>query len=157
MSLTHSMRTTIQGMSFRGLLQLAAKSLHNREFLSWLMDRFDLEDMTIQIETKQIRVTEHSVKCVFDLPSQWEDTPMVTDDTGKKIRRDVAARLFHNRPSPKDTKINPNRAAEMIDLYNTTGWPNLNEDLCIRFFFMVLNNNFLTPNTNCYTRPVDAL
>jgi hypothetical protein len=48
------------------------------------MDRFDLEDMIIQIETKQIRVTEHSVKCVFDLPSQWEYTPMVTDDTGKK-------------------------------------------------------------------------
>jgi hypothetical protein len=75
----------------------------------------------------------------------------------KKIRRDVAARLFPNQPSPKDMKINPNRAAEMIDLYNTTGWPNLNEDLCIRFFFMVLNNNFLTPNTNCYTRPVDAV
>jgi hypothetical protein len=45
----------------------------------------------------------------------------------------------------------------MIDRFNNTGWPNLDEDLCIRIFFMVLNSNFLTPNTYCYIRPVDAL
>jgi hypothetical protein len=33
-------------------LQLAAKSLDNKEFLSWLLDRFDPEDMTIQIGAK---------------------------------------------------------------------------------------------------------
>jgi hypothetical protein len=91
---------------------------------------------------------------VFDLPSQEGDPPMVTDDTGKTILRDMEARLFPDHPSPKDIKINPNRAAEMIDLYNNT---NLDEELCIRIFFMVLNNNFLTPNTYCYIRPVDSL
>jgi hypothetical protein len=45
----------------------------------------------------------------------------------------------------------------MTDKFNNTGWPNLDEDLCIRIFFMALNNNFLTPNTYCYIRPIDAL
>jgi hypothetical protein len=97
------------------------------------------------------------VKCVLGLPCKGGDPPIIIDDTGKKILRDVVARIFHDQPSPKDTKINPNRAAEMIDMFNKTGWPNLDEDLCIRIFFMVLNNNFLTPNTYCYIRPIDAL
>jgi hypothetical protein len=33
----------------------------------------------------------------------------------------------------------------------------MDEQLYIRIFFMVLNNNFFTPNTYCYIRPVDAL
>jgi hypothetical protein len=85
------------------------------------------------------------------------DPPMLTDDAGKKILRDLAARLFPNQPSPKDIKINPTRAVEMIDMYNNTRWPNLNEEFCIRTFFMVLNTNFLTPNTYCYIRPIDTL
>jgi hypothetical protein len=99
--LTPSMRTTIQEMGFGWILWLAAKSLDNREFLSWLMDRFDLEDMIIQIGAKQIRVTKYSVRCVFGLPSERGDHPMITDDAWKKILRDVAARLFHDQPSPK--------------------------------------------------------
>jgi hypothetical protein len=82
---------------------------------------------------------------------------MMTDDAGKKILMNVASHLFHDQPSPKDMKINPNRAAEMIDMFSKIEWPNLDEDVCIRIFFMVLNNNFLTPNTYYYIRPVDTL
>jgi hypothetical protein len=122
-----------------------------------LLDRFDLEEMAIQIGAKQIHVMEHSVKCVLGLPSEGGDPPMMTDDAGKKILMNVVARLFLGQSSPKDIKINPNRAAEMIDKFNKIGWPNLDEDVCIRIFFTVLNNNFLTANTYCYIRPVDAL
>jgi hypothetical protein len=97
------------------------------------------------------------VKCVLGLPSEGVDPPMMSDDAGKKILTDVVAHLFPDQPSPKDIKINPNRAVEMIDMFNKTRWPNLDEDVCIRIFFMVLNNNFLTPNTYCYIRPVDTL
>jgi hypothetical protein len=97
------------------------------------------------------------VKCVLGLPSEGVDPPMMSDDVGKKILTDVVAHLFPDQPSPKDIKINPNRAVEMIDMFNKTRWPNLDEDVCIRIFFMVLNNNFLTPNTYCYIRPVDTL
>jgi hypothetical protein len=131
--------------------------LDNRDFLSWLLDRFDPEETTIQIGTQQIRVIKHSVKCVLGLPSEGGDPPMMTDDAGKKILMDIATRLFPGQPSPKDIKINPNRAAKMIDMFCKTGWPNLGEDVCIGIFFMVLNNNFLTPNTYCYIRSVEAL
>jgi hypothetical protein len=38
--------------------------------MNWLMDKFDLENMSIGVgEGKQILVTEHSVKCIFELLS----------------------------------------------------------------------------------------
>jgi hypothetical protein len=61
------------------------------------------------------------VKCVLGLPSKGGDPPMMTDDAGKKILTDVATRLFHDQPSPKDIKINPNRVVEMIDMFSKTG------------------------------------
>jgi hypothetical protein len=73
------------------------KSLDNRDFLSWLLDRFDLEEMTIQIGAKQICVMEHSVKCVLGLPNEGGDPPMMTDDVGKKMLMNVATRLFPNQ------------------------------------------------------------
>jgi hypothetical protein len=129
------MCTAIQEMGFVGILRLTAKSLDNRELLSWLLDRFDPEDMIIQMGSKQIRVTEHTVKCVLGLPCKGGDPPKITDDTGKKILRDVVAHIFPDQPLPKDTKINPNRAVDMIDIFNKIGWPNLDEDLCIIIFF----------------------
>jgi hypothetical protein len=81
----------------------------------------------------------------------------VPDDSGRKIMKQIATRLFPDQPDPQDTRINPSRAAEMIEMYNTTRCPHLDEDLCIRIFFMVLNSNFLTPNTYCYLRSVDVI
>jgi hypothetical protein len=130
------MRTTIQNMGFGGILQIIAKSLDNREFMSWLMDRFDPENMSIDVgEGKHISVTEHSIKCIFDLPSMGRGPPPVTDDTRKKLLMSVIARLLPDEPSPKDVKMNRTRGAEMIEMYTNTGWPNLDEDLCKRIFF----------------------
>jgi hypothetical protein len=69
----------------------------------------------------------------------------------------VIAHLLPDEPSLKDVKVNPTRDAKMIEMYTNTGWPNLDEDLCIRIFFMVLNSSFLTPNTYCYIKPLNAL
>jgi hypothetical protein len=122
MALTTSMRTTIQNMGFGGILQLTAKSRDNREFMSWLIDRFDPENMRLDIgEGKQISVTKHSVKCIFELPSKGRDPPPVTDDLGKKLLTNAIARLLLDEPSPKDVKVNPTRAAEMIEMYTNIG------------------------------------
>jgi hypothetical protein len=122
MALTTSMRTTIQNMGFGGILQLTAKSRDNCEFMSWLIDRFDPENMRLDIgEGKQISVTEHSVKCIFELPSKGRDPPPVTDDLGKKLLTNAIARLLLDEPSPKDVKVNPTRAAEMIEMYTNIG------------------------------------
>jgi hypothetical protein len=79
-------------------------------------------------------VTEHSIKCIFELPSKGQDPPPVTDDLGNKLLMNVIARLLPDEPSPKDVKVNPTRAVETIEMYTNTGWPNLDEDLCIHIF-----------------------
>jgi hypothetical protein len=63
--------------------------------------------MTIQIGTKQICVTEYSVKCVLGLPSEGGNPPMMTDDAGKKILTNVATHLFPDQPSPKGYQDKP--------------------------------------------------
>jgi hypothetical protein len=90
--------------------------------MSWLMDRFDLENMTIDVgQGKHIPVIEHSMKYIFELPSTGWDLSPVTDDKGKNILMSVIARLLPDEPSPKDVKVNPTRAAEMIEMFNNTG------------------------------------
>jgi hypothetical protein len=39
----------IEDMGFDGILKLAAKSLDDRDFICWLMDQFNLENMVIEI------------------------------------------------------------------------------------------------------------
>jgi hypothetical protein len=99
------------------------------------MDKFDPENMRIQIgEEKHISVMEHSIRCIFELSSKGRDPPIVTNDSGKKMLMNVIAQLLPDEPSPKDVTVNPTRAAKMIEMYTNTGWPNLDEDLCIRLF-----------------------
>jgi hypothetical protein len=45
----------------------------------------------------------------------------VTDDLGKKLLTNAIARLLLDEPSPKDVKVNPTRAAEMIEMYTNIG------------------------------------
>jgi hypothetical protein len=157
-TLTDSMRARIQHMGFRGILLLAARSLHNREFLSWLMDRFNPENMMIEIGCgKWIEITENAIRCVLGLPSSGVDPPVLSDDSGKKILKEAATRLIPDVPEPRDNKTLPSKAADMIEHYHRNGWPHLDEELCISIFYKVLNSNFLTPNISFYLRPIDAL
>jgi hypothetical protein len=61
-----------------------------------------------------------------------------TDATGKRILQDVATHLFPNEDNPKELMILPNRASDMIQMYNNDGWPNLDEEFCIRIFLWCL-------------------
>jgi hypothetical protein len=70
----------------------------------------------------------------YQFDFQERDPPTVSDDSGKKMLMNVIARLLPDEPSPKDVKVNPTRAAEMIEMYTNTSWLNLDEDLCIRLF-----------------------
>jgi hypothetical protein len=47
--MTGEMRNKIQEMDFKGVLNIAAHSLEDRDFLTWLMDRFNPETMTLEI------------------------------------------------------------------------------------------------------------
>jgi hypothetical protein len=47
--MTEEMRNKIEEMGFKGVLNIAARSLEDRDFLTWLMDCFNPETMTIEI------------------------------------------------------------------------------------------------------------
>jgi hypothetical protein len=47
--MTWEMRNNIHEMGFKGVLNIAAHSLQDKDFLTWLMDRFNPENMTLQI------------------------------------------------------------------------------------------------------------
>jgi hypothetical protein len=46
--MTGEMRNKIQEMGFKGVLNIATRSLEDRDFLTWLMDRFNPENMTLE-------------------------------------------------------------------------------------------------------------
>jgi hypothetical protein len=57
------MRNKIEEMGFKGVLNIAARSLKDRDFLTWLMDRFNPENITLEISGgKSIEVTEYAKK-----------------------------------------------------------------------------------------------
>jgi hypothetical protein len=116
------MRERIEDMGFGRILKLAAKSLDERDFISWLMDRFDPENMVIEIGGREnIAVTEYAIHCVFGLPFRGDNHPIIINKSAKKILEQVASSLFPDNPESKFVKINPNKAAERIELYHTNG------------------------------------
>jgi hypothetical protein len=91
---------------------------------------------------------------VFDLPSEGGDPLFITDNSVKKALTNVAARVFPDEIEPKSVKIHPTKLVDQILKYRDHGDPELDEDFCIRMFFMVLNSTILTPNTSSYIRKV---
>jgi hypothetical protein len=155
--ITEQMRTRIEEMGFKGVLNITARSLEDRDFLTWLMVRFNPENMTLEIGGgKRIEVTEYTIKCVFDMRSEGGYPPFIPDNSTKEAITDVAARLFLDESEPKSVEIHPTKLADMIEKYHTIGDLALDEDFCTRMFFMVLNSTILTPNTSSYIRKVDA-
>jgi hypothetical protein len=47
--MTGEMRNKIQEMGFKGVLNITARLLEDRDFLTWLMDYFNPENMTLEI------------------------------------------------------------------------------------------------------------
>jgi hypothetical protein len=73
-------------MGFGGILKLVAKSLDDRDFICWLMDRFDPENMVIEIGgRKNIVVTEYAINCLFGLSFRGDDPTIIIDESAKKI------------------------------------------------------------------------
>jgi hypothetical protein len=90
--MTKQMRNKIEEMGFKGVLNIAARSLEDRDFLTWLIDRFNLKNMTLEIDGgKSFEVTEYTIKCVFHLPSKGGDPLFISDSSVKEVLTDVAA------------------------------------------------------------------
>jgi hypothetical protein len=140
--LTDQMRSKIQHIGFGGILNIAARSLDDRDFLMWLMDIFDPENMVLAIGgARKIEITEYAIKCVFQIPSKDNDPPLGSDESAKNILADIVLCLFPEIAETKRFKILTKKVATIIHEYNTHGHPKLDDDLCMRLFFMVLTSN----------------
>jgi hypothetical protein len=83
-SLFHSFTQKIK--TGRIVLNIAAHSLEDRDYLTWIMDHFNPENMTLEISGgKKIEVTEYAIKCMFDLPSERGDPPFVSNSQRSKL------------------------------------------------------------------------
>jgi hypothetical protein len=47
--MTGEMRNKIQEMGFKGVLNITARLLEDRDFFTWFMDCFNPENMTLEI------------------------------------------------------------------------------------------------------------
>lgn len=160
--LTDDLRNRIKNMGFQGLLDLAADSLDSRDFLDWLMDIFNPETMMLEIGGgKQLPITEHAFSCVMGVPNSGIDPPDPDNDT-PAARVALVERLFPNRQrdQPKDKekyhKFSASQIGKVLKDYHEKEEGDLDEDLCLRLFFMVANNTILTPNTDSYIRLSDV-
>jgi hypothetical protein len=61
---------------------------------------------------RKIEVIENAIKCLFDLPSEGNDHPFISDSSTKQALMDVAARVFPDEPEPKSVKIHPTKLAD---------------------------------------------
>jgi hypothetical protein len=122
------------------------------------MDIFNPANMVLaRGGARKIEIIEYTIKCVFQIPSKGNDPPLGSDESAKNMLADKVLHLFPKIAEPKRFKILPKKVATIIHEYNTHRHPKLDDDLCLRLFFMVLTSNFLTPSTTCYLKPVDAL
>jgi hypothetical protein len=122
------------------------------------MDIFNPANMVLaRGGARKIEIIEYTIKCVFQILSKGNDPPLGSDESAKNMLADKVLRLFPKIAEPKRFKILPKKVATIIHEYNTHRHPKLDDDLCMRLFFMVLTSNFLTPSTTCYLKPVDAL
>jgi hypothetical protein len=94
-------------MGFEGVLNLAARSLDDRDFLTWLMDMFNPEEMCINVGGgKKLEVTEFAIKCVLGLPSEGSDPPLASEDSAREAYKEVAAPRMSLSPDlPKFTQL----------------------------------------------------
>ncbi|TVU04206.1 hypothetical protein EJB05_50232, partial [Eragrostis curvula] len=160
MGLTDDLRKRIEDMGFKGLVNLAPTSLDSRDFLCWLMDIFNPKTMTLDIGGgKQLPVTKHAMSCVTGLPNTGKDPPDASNSNAKSARTAVGTRLFpetDGEKPPTHDKYNSIHIATVLKKYHQDKEGNIDDDLCLRLFFMVANLTILTPNTDSYIRIADA-
>ncbi|TVU13740.1 hypothetical protein EJB05_37166, partial [Eragrostis curvula] len=161
MGLTNDLRKRIEDMGFKGLVNLAPTSLDSRDFVYWLMDIFNPETMKLEIGGgKELPITKHAISCVMGLPNAGIDPPDASNSDAKYARTAVGTCLFPDKRDgekpPTHEKFNPTHIAMALQKYHEKKLGNLDDDLCLRLFFMVANLTILTPNTDSYIRIADA-
>jgi hypothetical protein len=140
-------------MGFGGLLCVSAERLESRELLKFLFDRLDPKTMVINVtKYKRIHVTPYAVKQVLDLPDGDEEIVFHTHTQASKALS--ALKTWLGSQESQDLNTNHIQNIMKTDLELKSGM--IDDDMAIRFFFIIACNKLLFPSTDNNIRCKDV-
>ncbi|CAN6374823.1 unnamed protein product [Urochloa humidicola] len=143
--LTFQQRIRIQEMGFGGLLCVSAERLESRELLKFLFDRLDPQTMVISVtKEKRIHVTPFAVKQVLDLPDDGEDIDLHTPAQQSKALSDFKTLVG----LAESEDLHASYLKKILEDDHKFGSAVIDDDMAIRFFFIIACNKFLFPTTD---------
>ncbi|CAL4988272.1 unnamed protein product [Urochloa decumbens] len=143
--LTFPQRRRIQVMGFGGLLRVSAERLESRELLKFLFHRLDPQTMVISVtKEKRIHVTSFAVKQVLDLPNDGEDIDLHTPAQQSKSLSDFKTLVG----LAESQDLHASHLKKILEDDHKFGSALIDNDMAIRFFFIIACNKFLFPSTD---------
>ena len=152
--LTMSQRTRINNMNFGGLLQIRTDKLVSREMLKYLYDRLDPDTMVLVLgKDRVIHINPFAVKQAFGIPDSGEELSLHTnqeackalsafkDFIGLQEDEDVHTKYLQEIWDEADIELD----SRMLD-----------DDMCIKIFFMIASNKLLFPSSDNNIRAKDV-
>jgi len=150
--LTFNQRIKIIEMGFGGLLGISAERIGSRELLKFLFDRVDPNSMVIELgKNRGIHVTPFAVKQVLGIPDSGEDLPLQTNNHASKALSSF--KIMVGLEESQDLhashlqilKDDIEQCSDLID-----------DEMAIRFFFIIACNKLLFPSTDNNIRCKDV-
>lgn len=100
-ALDGNLKALVRAKDFGGVLLFKPHSL-DRQLLSLLMRKLNLETMKLEIGGgKVIAITEHNVRCVFQIPNTGSNPPLLNDDEAHVKRRELGVQICGSAFKPK--------------------------------------------------------
>ncbi|KAG2650539.1 hypothetical protein PVAP13_1NG457219, partial [Panicum virgatum] len=151
--LTFNQRMRIKEMGFGGLLHVSADRLESRELLKFLLDRLDPSTMVINIsKDKGIHVTPYAVMQVLGLPDSGEHLHFHSHN--QAYREFSAFKAWVGLEKSQD--MHASHLQNILEDDSNMGSAMIDDDMEIRFFFIIACNKLLFPSTDNNIRCKDV-
>ena len=151
--LTFNQRMRIKEMGFGGLLHVSADRLESRELLKFLLDRLDPSTMVINIsKDKGIHVTPYAVMQVLGLPDSGEHLHFHSHNQAS--REFSAFKAWVGLEESQD--MHASHLQNILEDDSNMGSAMIDDDMAIRFFFIIACNKLLFPSTDNNIRCKDV-
>ena len=140
-------------MGFGGLLHVSADRLESRELLKFLLDRLDPSTMVINIsKDKGIHVTPYAVMQVLGLPDSGEHLHFHSHNQAS--REFSAFKAWVGLEESQD--MHASHLQNILEDDSNMGSAMIDDDMAIRFFFIIACNKLLFPSTDNNIRCKDV-
>jgi len=151
--LTMSQRTRINNMNFSGLLQIRTDKLVSREMLKYLYDRLDPDTMVLVLgKDRVIHINPFAVKQAFGIPDSGEELSLHTNQEACKALSAFKDFIGLQEDEDVHTKYLQEIWEADIELDSRM----LDDDMCIKIFFMIASNKLLFRSSDNNIRAKDA-